>query len=120
MTRYDTTTKRGHMTKARLARIFLAANGVCHICCLLVRDGERWDAEHIVPLSMGGADDDANLRPAHVRCHKTKSAAEAGQRAKRNETIARGYVGNRKPKSPLIKKLPTKAHPFGQTIRRHP
>src|SRR4051812_44495176 len=94
MTRYDPPTPRKGKTKAQLAKIFVAADGICHICRQQIRDGERWDAEHVTPLSMGGADNDTNLRPAHVKCHRAKSNAEAGQRAKRNETIARGYVGN--------------------------
>jgi 5-methylcytosine-specific restriction protein A len=96
---------RGHMTNARAARIFLAAGGRCHICGNPIRDGEKWDKEHVVPLSMGGADDDANLRPAHIKCHKAKTGTEAGQRADRNRTIARGYAAARKPKSRFKRKV---------------
>lgn len=117
---YASPAKRKAMTEARVARIFLANGGKCGICGNPILDGEKYDIEHPDPLWAGGSDDDAKLYPVHMRCHAPKTATEAGQRAKRNETIARGYVGNRKPKSPLIKKLPTKAHPFGQTVRRQP
>jgi hypothetical protein len=84
------------MSEARAARIFLAADGVCHICELAIRDGEPWDADHIKPLWDGGTDDDANLAPAHVRCHGGKTGGEAGQRAKRNRTITASFAGKKR------------------------
>jgi len=92
-------TKRRKMTKARVAKIFLAANGVCHICGCQIR-GEPYEIEHPDALSLGGSDDDADLRPVHVRCHKGKTAAEAPVRAERNRLITKSYVGKRKSRWP--------------------
>lgn len=39
-------TKRRSMTKARAARIFLDANGICCNCGLQIRQGEQWFVEH--------------------------------------------------------------------------
>jgi hypothetical protein len=89
-------TKRRKMTKARAANIFLVNNGRCYLCGLQIRDGEPWEVEHPDALSLGGSDDDADLRPVHVRCHKGKTAAEAPVRAKRNDLITKGYVGNKR------------------------
>jgi 5-methylcytosine-specific restriction endonuclease McrA len=43
---------------------------------------KRWIGEHIVPLWLGGADDESNLGPAHEDCARKKTRAEAGVRKK--------------------------------------
>ncbi len=51
----------------------------CHICGLKldpVRD--PWEAEHVVPHANGGTD----VRPAHVACHKPKTAKDVSEIAK--------------------------------------
>lgn len=80
-------------------RIFLAAGGLCHICGNKIdAPKQRWDVEHVKPLSMGGADDETNMRPAHVECHAAKTAGEAPPRAKANRNRARA-LGIRKPRT---------------------
>jgi 5-methylcytosine-specific restriction endonuclease McrA len=86
------------MSEARAARIFLAAKGKCHICGNAIRDGEAWDADHVEPLWAGGADDDANLAPAHVKCHAGKTGTEAGHRSRRNKAITASFKGKRRPR----------------------
>lgn len=77
--------------------VFLAAGGVCHICGDKIdAPKQRWDVEHVKPLSMQGADDEANMRPAHVECHAVKTAAEAAPRAKADRNAAK-RLGLRKP-----------------------
>jgi hypothetical protein len=74
---------RRSISKATRVRVFLDAAGVCHLCGLRIDAPKaKWNVEHVKPLSMGGTDDRANLRPAHVECHAVKSADEAGPRAK--------------------------------------
>ena len=61
--------------RTRNARI-LATSDICHIC------GEPGaDAiDHVMPVALGGTDDDWNLRPAHhntpnsrgIRCNRAK------------------------------------------------
>src|ERR1700761_7805770 len=63
-------------------RLFTAAEGVCHICERKIQADTAWELEHILPLADGGADDDANIGPAHTKCHLEKTAAEATLRAK--------------------------------------
>lgn len=99
--RYDPPTKRKAMTQPRAARIFVARDGMCAICDLPIYDGEPWEVEHPDQLSMGGSDDDSKLTVVHVRCHKTKTRADAGDRAKRNRIITASYAA--KPKSKLSK-----------------
>lgn len=85
-------TKRKPMTKARRVRVFDAASGRCHLCGLAIKTGERWEAEHVIALECGGTDDDANLRPAHVECHKGKTATDAAIGAKLTRMRAR-HIG---------------------------
>jgi 5-methylcytosine-specific restriction protein A len=71
------------MSPTRRARIFSAHDGKCHICGGQI-DGtrERWDVEHIIPLEISRDDDDNNLAPAHVSCHKAKTKQDAADIAK--------------------------------------
>ena len=78
------------MTRSRKVRIFEVAGGICHICGSKI-DGvrERWDAEHVIPLAAGGDDDDDNLRPAHVACHRGKTTEDAKVIAKTKRVRAK-------------------------------
>lgn len=68
------------MTRKRLSprdrlRIFEGAKGVCMFCNGRIKPGEAWDISHATPLEMGGADDEANMFPAHRTCHRSHTAA---------------------------------------------
>lgn len=111
-------TKRSKMTKARAAKIFLNRNGICWKCRLQIR-GEKWTVEHPQALALGGSDEDADLWPIHLtKCRKTKDASDAAAIARRNRIITASYVSNERPPSKWKRKLPTKAHPFGETVER--
>lgn len=91
-------TKRRPMTKARAARIFLDANGICCNCGVQIRQGEAWFVEHVESLAQGGADDDKNARPAHTKCKPAKDATDAASKAKRDRIVTAGWSGRSKPK----------------------
>lgn len=91
-------TKRRGMTKARAARIFLDANGICCNCGLQIRGGDGWFVEHVESLAQGGADDDKNARPAHTRCKAAKDATDAASKAKRDRLVTAGWDRGDKPK----------------------
>lgn len=95
-------TKRRTISKAMRVRIFDRAGGVCHLCKLPINAtrGEKWHVEHIKPLWEGGSDDEANMAPAHIDCHATKSGAEAAPRAKGTRQRAR-HIGIVKPKGQI-------------------
>jgi 5-methylcytosine-specific restriction protein A len=88
-------TRRGITSNMR-ARIFLDAQGVCHICGIRIQaeTGEPWDVEHRKPLWLGGTDDEANMAPAHIHCHRLKNAGEAPERAK-SDRIRNRHLGIR-------------------------
>jgi 5-methylcytosine-specific restriction protein A len=84
------------LSKLARVRLFDAAGGRCHICRLRIHVGEPWQVEHRKPLWEGGADDETNMSPAHVHCHKRKSAGEAPVKAKTDRVRAK-HLGIRKP-----------------------
>lgn len=88
-------TPRKGFTDLQRARIFEARYGLCHICDRKIQVGEKWDVEHIMPLSMNGTNDEANLAPAHVACHSTKSRKETTDRAKCDRIRAKHVAGHR-------------------------
>ena len=89
------------MGRGRRASIFAAHNGICHICGEAI-DGtrERWDADHIVPYALTRDDSDANLAPAHERCHAKKTPDDVRQIAKAKRVQAK-HIGAKKAKRPL-------------------
>ncbi len=111
---------RKRWTTLRRARLFDSHNGLCHICGLkidAVRDG--FEVEHIIPLAMGGADDETNVAPAHVACHRTKTTKDSRQIAKANRVRAK-HNGAARPKSTLpgSKASGWKRKISGETVRR--
>lgn len=75
-----------------LDRVFARAKGRCHISGRKIMPGDRWEAEHVRPLSMGGEHRERNLAPALVEAHRQKTADEAGDRAKADR-IRRKHTG---------------------------
>lgn len=67
---------RERMRRRRRGRrhVILARNdGLCGICGQSI-EGE-FHIDHIVPVALGGTDDEANLQPAHPRCNILKGAS---------------------------------------------
>lgn len=87
--------RRSLSAKERL-RLFTLHGGICHLCAGRI-DGSReaWEVEHVLALALGGADDDANRKPAHVKCHRPKTADDIGKIAKADRIKAK-HTGARK------------------------
>ena len=105
------------------ARLFKLFAGKCYLCDGAI-DGtkEAWEIEHVIPIAMGGDDEDSNLQLAHAKCHKSKTATDIPQiaRAKRREakhTGARVPQG-RIPSAPRAEKKPGKQMPPRQPLYR--
>ena len=71
-------TKRHKWTAKQRAEIFRDAGGFCHICERRIATGEPWEVEHVKPLGLNGSDKQADMRPAHVDCHKGKTRHDVG------------------------------------------
>jgi 5-methylcytosine-specific restriction endonuclease McrA len=90
-------TKRRKMTQARAASIFLREQGRCYLCLKQLRLGvDKYEIEHPKALSLGGSDDDADLRVVCTDCHPPKTKADAGAKAKRDRIVTAGWNGARK------------------------
>ena len=92
---------RRHWSRKARAAIFEAAGGLCHICGGRIQAGEAWELEHVTALSMGGADEADNLRPAHIKCHRNKTSAEAPILAKARRLEAKHKGTWPKSRTPL-------------------
>lgn len=57
-------------------RLFELHRGVCHLCDQKIQVGETWELEHIVPWELTRDDGDGNVKPAHAKCHKVKTASD--------------------------------------------
>jgi 5-methylcytosine-specific restriction enzyme A len=91
--------RRRHSAKDR-ARIFAANGGICHLCGGSIQTGEAWEVEHVIALELSGDDTDANKRPAHVKCHRAKTADDMGKIAKAKRNEAR-HTGAARPKQTI-------------------
>lgn len=70
-----------NMTRARRARIMEAHGNEC-AGCGEVRNPETFEIDHEMPLWLGGSDEDQNMKPRCLSCHRIKTAGESAQRAK--------------------------------------
>ncbi len=103
-------------------RLFRLHECVCHICSQPISTPhERWEIEHVQPRAMIGAaaDTDDNMRPAHVRCHKGKTAKDAGHLAEAKSREAK-HFGAYRPRHimPGSRASGFKRCMNGRTIRR--
>lgn len=98
------TTKRKNMTPRLRLKVWEAHKGMCGICGGKI-DGvrERWVAEHLVPLSLGGADDESNMAPVHEGCALAKTFGKSGDIAKaaKAKRVKSKHLGIKKSKNPL-------------------
>lgn len=67
----------------------------CHICNGRIDPvREPWEAEHTTPHAFGGTE----LKPAHVKCHKVKTADDVGKIAKSKRVANKHFGTKTKPK----------------------
>jgi len=62
------------LSVTRRVALFQSHAGVCHLCSGRIQAGEAWEVSHEIPLELGGADDEANMRPAHAKCHRAHTS----------------------------------------------
>lgn len=69
--------------RRKMARILLRDKRICQLCYRPVKFMPMHplspSLDHIVPVSMGGSNDDSNLQLAHLRCNILKSDSVQGQ-----------------------------------------
>ena len=67
---------RKHFSQRERVRLFELNTGSCYLCSQKIQVGEVWEIEHVIPWELTRDDTDSNLRLAHVKCHKVKTAAD--------------------------------------------
>lgn len=53
--------------------IFQLHGGRCYLCGKPIVITDKWELDHIHAIGLGGLDNNDNLRPTHVDCHKRKT-----------------------------------------------
>lgn len=97
-------TKRRKMTRARAAAIFLREQGRCYLCGIKLRiKVDKYQIEHPTALSLGGSDDDADLRVVCTECHKPKTKADAAAKAERDRTVTSTWVRPTETRKPSMR-----------------
>jgi 5-methylcytosine-specific restriction protein A len=94
-------TTRRHISTTKRVDLFKRMGGVCHLCHGKVNAGEGWDVSHVIPLELGGADDESNWDVAHRTCHRAHTAAvdqPAIAQAKRREAR---HIGAHRSRTPM-------------------
>jgi 5-methylcytosine-specific restriction endonuclease McrA len=111
---------RKSLTRNKRAELFLEHGGRCYLCGCIINAGrgEAWEVEHVEAREIGGRDDWANLRPAHVKCHKVKTAQDKAVIAKCNR-VRNKHLGIKKPsRFPCSRNSPFKMKIGGGVERR--
>ena len=74
------------------ARLFALREGCGYLCDGKIGATEAWEVEHEIPWEISRDNSDDNLRLAHVKCHRVKTAKDRKDIAKvhRMEAKANG------------------------------
>lgn len=81
-------------------KIFLAADGICHICGRKIALGEDWHDEHVKPKGLKGSNDLSNRRPAHIDCHAGKTRRDVAIMRKADRQ-GKKHLGLKRAKRPM-------------------
>lgn len=92
-------TGRRALSTTRRVKVFEEAGGRCHICGQKIF-GKGWEVEHVIPLALGGADNEDNMRPAHEDCHKGKTRTDNASWSKAKRVRAK-HVGAYRSSNPI-------------------
>ncbi|KLK90061.1 hypothetical protein AA309_27970 [Microvirga vignae] len=114
------TTARQRLTPCRRLQVWEKTNGTCVLCDRKIDGGrERWIAEHIRALELGGADAVENMGPAHEACalDKTRADHRLAAKAKRQKIRHIGAEGSPRP-LPFGRNSRWKRKLSGQIVRR--
>ncbi|MER2267588.1 HNH endonuclease [Methylobacterium oxalidis] len=95
------TTPRSCLSPRQRLQAWERTNGKCVVCGERI-DGarERWIVEHIRALELGGADELANMGPAHEACGREKTRDDHARTARAKRQKLR-HIGATAPERPL-------------------
>ncbi len=114
------TTMRRRVTPHRRLQVWEKTGGVCVLCQRKISSvRERWIAEHIRALELGGLDDLTNMGPAHEACASIKTQKDHRRAAKAKRQKIQ-HIGAHAAKCPLPcgRNSPWKRKLSGQIVSR--
>ena len=76
-------------------RVWERGIGHCGECRRKIMAGEAWEVDHLVPLILGGAHAESNLRIVCLWCHRLKTRMEQARKGK-TAHVAKKHRGIRK------------------------
>lgn len=74
------------ISKLSVREVWDRDNGVCQICRKRIDWNLKWpncksmSVDHIVPISKGGTDEEANVRAAHLGCNSKRGNKQGVQK----------------------------------------
>jgi 5-methylcytosine-specific restriction protein A len=99
--------------------LFLSAAGRCQACGIRIDAGRAWHLDHVIPLSLGGADATSNLQVLCRACHRDKTRRDSAALAKaiRRQVAHRGATARGRP-LPCGRRSAWKKTLDGRVVRR--
>jgi 5-methylcytosine-specific restriction protein A len=107
--------KRKPLTRRQRVDAHDKHGGTCCVCLLPIPPGEPFIDEHIIPLELGGKNDDSNRGIAHYPCAKAKTKLDAKLIAKASRRRAK-HLGFKK----HGRKIPSRPFPSSRGFEKRP
>lgn len=79
-------------------RIFEKHRGRCGLTNLIIGVKDKWDIDHIVAISLGGANRESNMVPVLRDAHKIKTRSDMKIKSK-IARVRKRYLGIQKPRT---------------------
>ena len=92
---------RRRLSNTRRDQLFADRNGLCHLCGGPIQEGQAWDVSHVIPIAVGGSDDETNWDVAHRKCHRTHTAKIDQPTIAKVERIRLKHTGAWRSRTPI-------------------
>jgi 5-methylcytosine-specific restriction enzyme A len=113
-------TRRRSLSNTKRIHLFVQNKGRCAHCAMIIRPGQRWDVDHIIPIALGGSNKETNLQILCLSCHMTKTAYEDIPRITKTKRLEIRHKGAKRSRRPLPcgRDSPFKKRIDGTIVRR--
>ncbi len=108
--------RRRHISRAMRIRIW-EADKSCPFCGEIIPDLKevRVEVSHTIPIELGGADEERNMRVAHYECHREHTAKVDIPMIAKAKRVEKKHNGTFRPPRHIVPG--SKASPWKKTIR---
>lgn len=90
--------KRQRLSRNQRAKMHDEHGSICVVCRFPIPAGQPFIDEHVIPLEMGGSNEQYNRGPAHVQCAKIKTQRDQKMIAKAKRRRLK-HLGIKKPRT---------------------